>query len=136
MALFGSKKTETKDEAPVQKTTSSERKQKTAKAVPNTPEVSVYSREISHILKHARITEKATNLSAGNVYVFDVAVNATKTDIVAAVRALYKVVPEKIAIVTVPSKARRSMRNGKLGIKRGGKKAYIFLKKGETITIS
>src|SRR6185436_19962720 len=93
-------------------------------------------RDISHVLKHARITEKATMHSSTGVYTFDVAESATKKDISAAIRALYKVTPHKIAIVHVPSKVRRSMRTGKTGVKHGGKKAYVYLKKGESITIS
>ncbi len=92
--------------------------------------------DYSHILKHARITEKATMHQESGVYTFDVASNATKRDIVRAVQALYKVVPRKVAIVAVPAKKVRHMRTGREGIKKGGKKAYVFLKKGETLSIS
>ena len=72
----------------------------------------------------------------GGVYTFDVAERATKRDIIAAIRFLYKVSPRKVAIVQVPEKIRRSMRTGKTGLKRGGKKAYVYLKKDDTITIA
>ena len=91
---------------------------------------------VAHVLRHARITEKATMHSGTSVYTFDVEERATKRDIAAAVRALYKVSPMKIAVVTIPSKVRRNMRTGKIGTKKGGKKAYVYLKKGETISIS
>ncbi len=74
--------------------------------------------------------------SGQGVYTFDIAENANKNDVIAAVRALYKVTPRKVAVVTVPSKVRRNMRTGKVGVKRGGKKAYVYLKKGETINMS
>lgn len=90
----------------------------------------------SHILRHARITEKASMLSVGSVYVFDVATSATKRDIARAVAALYKVTPHKVAIVSIPAKKVRHMRTGRMGVKAGGKKAYVYLKKGETITLS
>lgn len=90
----------------------------------------------SQVLQQARITEKATMHSDAGVYTFNVAESATKRDIVSAVRALYKVTPRKVAIVSIPSKVRRNMRTGKIGMKHGGKKAYVYLKKGETITIS
>jgi large subunit ribosomal protein L23 len=90
----------------------------------------------SNVLKHARITEKASMMSADSIYVFDVAQSATKRDISRAVQALYKVIPTKIAIVLVPAKKVRHMRTGRIGMKKGGKKAYVYLKKGETITIS
>ncbi|HEY4516360.1 50S ribosomal protein L23 [Candidatus Kaiserbacteria bacterium RIFCSPHIGHO2_02_FULL_54_11b] len=92
--------------------------------------------DYSHILKHTRITEKASMHQGSGVYTFDVAPRATKRDIMRAVQALYKVVPRKVAIVTVPAKKVRHMRTGREGVKKGGKKAYVYLKKGETITIS
>lgn len=90
----------------------------------------------SNILKHSRITEKATVNEAKSVYVFNVAASATKRDIVDAMRDLYKVVPVKVAIAKIPTKKTRSARTGIVGVKRGGKKAYVYLKKGETISIS
>lgn len=92
--------------------------------------------DYSHILKHARITEKATMHHGTGVYTFDVASNATKRDIAHAVQALYKVKPRKIAVVRVPTKNVRNMRTGKTGVKKGGKKAYVYLKQGDTINIT
>lgn len=69
------------------------------------------------------------------VYTFDIADGATKRDVMAAVRAVYKVTPRKVAVVPVPSKARRSMRTGMRGASKGGRKAYVYLKKGETMNI-
>jgi large subunit ribosomal protein L23 len=92
--------------------------------------------DYSHILKHARITEKATMHQNNSVYTFDVASSATKRDIVRAVHALYGASAIKVAVVAVPPKKIRSARTGKVGVKSGGKKAYVYLKKGETITLS
>ena len=92
--------------------------------------------DYSHILKHARITEKATMNQSGNIYTFDVASSATKRDIVRAVLALYKVKPVKVATVMVPEKKMRNMKTGKMGVKKGSKKAYVFVKQGETISLS
>jgi len=92
--------------------------------------------DYSHILQHARITEKATWHQGTGVYTFDVAQSATKRDIVRAVQALYKVKPVKVATVMVPEKKVRNMRTGKTGVKKGSKKAYVYLKKGDVITIS
>ena len=93
------------------------------------------SGDLAHVLRHARITEKATMHQEQSVYLFDVDENATKRDIIAAVRKLYQVTPRKVRTTAVPSKMKRSMRTGKIGKKTGGKKAYIYLKKGETINI-
>ena len=128
MALFSRKTTDKKEKkaaAPVAKAQN---------AAPASTSGSLGN--IAHVLKHARITEKASMHSGSGVYTFDVAEGATKREIVAAVQALYNVTPLKVAVVTVPKKVRRSMRTGKVGVKKGGKKAYVFLKKGETITIS
>ena len=135
MALFSSKKTDTKKEVSAEKAPSTERKQKVVKAAANAPEVTVYSRDISHILKHARITEKATMHNLNNTYVFNVAVKATKRDIIRTVETLYKVTPRHVTISAIPTKNVRNRRTGKTGVKGGGKKAYVYLKKGETITI-
>jgi large subunit ribosomal protein L23 len=116
MALFGSKKKkdEVKPEAAATVTTATRS-------------------DLSHVLRHARITEKATMHSADGVYVFDVAGSATKRDIMAAVKKLYSVTPRKVRVASVPTKYKRNMRTGRVGTKTGGKKAYIYLKKGETI---
>lgn len=92
-------------------------------------------RDLSHVLLHARITEKATMHSADGVYTFDIGTNASKRDVIQAVQAVYKVVPRKVHVVKVPTKTRRNPRTGKVGVTRGGRKAYVYLKKGETITI-
>ncbi|MBI5645074.1 50S ribosomal protein L23 [Candidatus Kaiserbacteria bacterium] len=94
------------------------------------------SGRLASVLQHARITEKATDHTARGVYVFDVAERATKQDVKQAVRSLYAVTPRKIAIVNIPRKNIRNMRTGKSGVKGGGKKAYVYLKQGETITLS
>ncbi|HVM73610.1 MAG TPA: 50S ribosomal protein L23 [Candidatus Paceibacterota bacterium] len=88
------------------------------------------------VLRHARITEKATMHSMESVYVFDVAPNATKRDIVMAIRDIYNVTPRMVRVAAIPTKTTRNMRTGVSGLKRGGKKAYVYLKKGETIIIA
>ena len=90
----------------------------------------------AHVLRQARITEKATMHSTESVYVFEVAGNATKRDIVMAIRDIYNVTPRMVRVAAIPTKTTRNMRTGISGLKRGGKKAYVYLKKGETIIIS
>ena len=72
----------------------------------------------------------------GFVYVFDVTTSANKRQIASAVQAVYKVKPRKVAIVNIRAKETRNMRTGQSGMKGGGKKAYVYLNKGETITIA
>ncbi|PIR86552.1 50S ribosomal protein L23 [Candidatus Kaiserbacteria bacterium CG10_big_fil_rev_8_21_14_0_10_43_70] len=112
---------------------------KEASASPITPKVKKEKKfgaeNISSILVSPRITEKATEKTASGVYVFDVAVGANKKQIEKAIRALYKVEPRKIRITQVPAKKVRNARTGIIGVKKGGKKAYIYLKDGDSISV-
>ncbi len=87
----------------------------------------------SSILKEPRVTEKATVLEGSNVYTFNVPKSATKPEIVKMIKELYKVTPIKVRTVTMLAK--KVFVRGKKGTKAGGKKAYIFLKKGDKIEI-
>lgn len=104
------------------------------------PKVSVrdtyLAADLADVLRNPRITEKATAQGQLGVYTFDVSESATKRSVAAAVAMLYKVSPRKIHIVPVPSKVRRSVRTGARGISRGGKKAYVYLKRGDSITLA
>ena len=92
--------------------------------------------ELARVLKNPRITEKASNAQTHSVYTFDIAEGATKRQIMEAVRSIYHVTPRKVAVVRVPEKKRRNMRTGRRGISSGGRKAYVYLIKGETISLS
>lgn len=85
------------------------------------------------VLIRPRITEKATDLSGRSVYAFEVLKGATKKEIEKAFFSLYKTKPVKVAILATPAKV--VFRRGKWGRVAGGKKAYVFLKKGETIEL-
>ncbi|MEI6494511.1 MAG: 50S ribosomal protein L23 [bacterium] len=58
------------------------------------------------ILSQPRITEKTTMLASSvkPVYTFEVAPDANKTTVMAAIKAKYKVQPLKINIVNLPAK--------------------------------
>lgn len=121
MALFGRTKKEEK------------KKDETASAA--APVVMPSASDVSHVLVQPRITEKATFANGMNIYVFDVEPRSTKQQIKSAVERVYKVRPRMVRVVTVPTKSVRNMRTGQTGTKQGGKKAYVYLKKGENITI-
>ncbi|MCE9541152.1 50S ribosomal protein L23 [Candidatus Kaiserbacteria bacterium] len=121
MALFGSKKK--KEVKNTEGTPAASRAEGTAAP-----------RNLTQVLRHARITEKASMQQAAGVYTFDISAGASKRDILQAVKKLYNVTPRKVAVVTVPSKNVRSARTGKSGVKSGGRKAYVYLKKGDSIT--
>ncbi len=84
-----------------------------------------------NIIKNPRITEKGSYAAEHNVYTFDVYPGANKTEIKKMIFALYKVKPLKVNILPVPKK--NIVYKGKTGIRGGGKKALVFLKKGDKI---
>ncbi len=85
-------------------------------------------------IRRPRITEKASlKAESDNVYVFEVEAGASKPAIAEAIRDLYKVTPIKIGVSPIPSK--RVFVRGKKGMKKGGKKTYVYVKKGEKIEI-
>lgn len=86
---------------------------------------------VSHIIKNPRITEKAAQLNTNNVYVFDIAHGANRTQVKLAVEALYGVRPVKVNLVS-DQREKRFIR-GKMGVVKTPKKAYVFLKKGDVI---
>jgi ribosomal protein L23 len=87
-----------------------------------------------NVLRNPRVTEKGTMLSSHNVYVFDVATNANKKLVSAAVKDVYNVTPVSVRMITIPKKTKLSRRGMKTQL-GGGKKAYVKLKKGDTIEI-
>lgn len=86
------------------------------------------------VLLSPRSTEKAALLqNKSNIFVFNVTKDATKKVIVACLKLEYKVTPLKIRLAAVHAKPK--MFRGRPSVKSGGKKAYIYLKKGDTIAI-
>lgn len=85
------------------------------------------------VLIRPRITEKASDVTTQNVYVFNVMPGANKQNIKKAIHEQFKVTPIKIAITKVPSK--RKFVRGKWGVSSGGKKAYVYLKEGDSIEV-
>ncbi len=88
-------------------------------------------RDLSAIIQRPRITEKGASSAESSVYAFEVSTASSKKTIALAVKELYNVTPVKVAVVRIPSK--RKFIRGKWGMTGGGKKAYVYLKKGETI---
>lgn len=88
------------------------------------------------ILRMPRITEKASVLAQRNIVVFEVSPESTKREIIDAVKKSYNVTPRSVKIVAIPSKSVRHMKTGRVGVKGGGKKAYVYLKEGDSIAIA
>ena len=80
------------------------------------------------------ITEKATLLSEQNKVVFQVATDASKDEIAAAVEALFKVNVTKVNTLNVKGKTKRF--RGIVGRRSDVKKAIVTLADGQSIDIT
>ncbi len=87
------------------------------------------------ILLSPRITEKGAYLGDLGVYVFQVAEHANKKEIAQAIHTIFKVMPRKIRVARIPRKQAITRGTNRTGMTAGGKKAYVYLKKGDTIEI-
>ena len=84
-------------------------------------------------LKAPWMSEKALIGTERGVYVFAIPAGTTKTDVAQAVERIYKVVPVKVNVAHLPGKTKNlRIRRGK-GTRARRHKAYVYLKKGETI---
>ena len=80
------------------------------------------------------VTEKATILSEQNKTVFKVHSGANKNSIKKSIEKLFKVTVVKVNILN--QKRKKKIKQGKLSIKPGYKKAIITLKKGQSIDLT
>jgi len=85
------------------------------------------------VLKRPHITEKATELSEENQYMFRVSKRSNKIEIKQAVADVYGVVVESVRIINVPAKKRRLGKTQ--GWRKGYKKAIVKIKKGQEIEV-
>lgn len=88
----------------------------------------------SSLIVSPRLTEKASNLSSGNVYTFNVKDSATKITLAKEIEKTYKVKPLKITMINHPREAVFARNNH--GFKSGFKKALVTLKKGDKIDLA
>lgn len=86
------------------------------------------------LLLGPRITEKSAIEADKGVYTFNVAPIANKNEIKKAIKIVYGVSPVKVSVTQVASKV--VVRRGVPGIKAGGKKAVVHLKKGDKIAFA
>jgi large subunit ribosomal protein L23 len=86
-------------------------------------------------LKHVRLTEKASKLSADlGQYTFEVAPKATKHQIAAAVEKAFKVSVVRVNTQTIAGKPKRT-RAGRPTTTSTIKKAIVTLKAGDKIEL-
>lgn len=85
------------------------------------------------VLKEPHITEKATDLTQKNQYIFKVLPRTNKVEIKKAIEDLYGVNVISVKIIKVPRKKRRLGRIE--GWRKGYKKAIVKIKEGQKIEV-
>lgn len=93
------------------------------------------SRNLASVLIKPRITEKGVGASEKNVYTFLVHSRATKHDVRDAIKVAFNVTPVKVNIVNKTPRKSVSRRLGRTVAEKGMKKAYVYLKDGDSISI-
>jgi large subunit ribosomal protein L23 len=138
MALFNTskKKGEAKD-APKEVKKVVAKKEVASKKETSMVQTQVFSKvggiDLSMVLREPRITEKASMLAEKGAYVFDVHNSATKPLVAQAVKAKFGVTPEKVRMINIAVKRKQSRMTGVTHTSRGGRKAVVYLKKGDKI---
>ncbi len=159
MALFGTKKTkddkeieDTKDLKLVEKKETRDEVKQDKKTVSETSMKDLYRDDITkktakskasksgsrydgafRVLIKPLVTEKATDLTAKNKYVFTVANSANKIEVAKAINEVYGVKAVSVNIISMKGKA---VSRGKVtGQRKDWKKAIVSLKKGDSIKI-
>ncbi|WP_308916878.1 50S ribosomal protein L23 [Jannaschia sp. LMIT008] len=86
------------------------------------------------VIRKPIITEKATMASEANAVVFEVAMDAAKPQIKAAVEELFGVKVKAVNTAIAKGKVKRF--RGRPGKRRDVKKAYVTLEEGNTIDVT
>jgi ribosomal protein L23 len=121
MAIFGSNKKEGA------KKTSNKSRVRSARAA------KLPAGRADEIILAPWFSEKALLNTEKGIYAFSIPRTATKSHVAAAIKEMYKVTPRKIAIVNLPGR-RVSMRSRQgHATQARRRKAYVYLKTGETI---
>ncbi|MCF6189708.1 MAG: 50S ribosomal protein L23 [Cocleimonas sp.] len=89
--------------------------------------------KIYHVVYGPHVTEKAVSGSETNIYVFKVAVGASKREIKNAVEALFEVKVADVRTVNVKGKAKSFGK--RLGKRKDWKKSYVRLAEGSTLNV-
>lgn len=112
----------------------STKKEKAPKVKKASSEKMLADSRLENVLKAPWMSEKALIGTERGVYVFSVPSEVTKKEVALAVERLYKVVPVKVNIANLPAKMKPLRGKRGRGTRARRHKAYVFLKKGDTIT--
>lgn len=117
---------------------SSTPKKNTKKALPAKPRgvLSADDARLANVLKRPWFSEKALIGTENGVYTFEVVPSATSADIANAIEKAYKVVPAQVRLVNLPAKKVSLRTRRGEGTRTRRHKAYVTLKKGDTISFA
>lgn len=91
------------------------------------------SEKVLSVLRAPHISEKSARLAEVNQYVFEVAQDATKADVKAAVEELFSVKVEAVNVVNVKGKSKTF--RFRAGRRDNWRKAYVRLAEGQSIDV-
>jgi len=92
------------------------------------------NKDIYDIIKMPHLTEKVTNLiNTNNQYAFKVSIDSTKREIKKAVETYFSVEVDKVRVLKVKGKAKRS--RYRIKKRPTWKKAYVSLVEGHSIEV-
>ncbi len=86
------------------------------------------------VLRAPKVSEKTARLAESNQYVFEIAADATKDDVKAAVEQLFNVKVAAVNVANIKGKSKSfRFRAGRRSDKR---KAYVRLAEGQTLDVT
>ncbi len=91
---------------------------------------------LSQVLKAPWFSEKALIGTENGVYVFQVPADANKHEVAAAIEKFYSVVPVKVRMANLPAKSVSLRSRRGTGTRARRHKAYVYLKKGDSISLA
>ncbi|MER3547154.1 MAG: 50S ribosomal protein L23 [Rhodanobacteraceae bacterium] len=92
------------------------------------------NQRVLSVLRAPRISEKSAKLAEHNQYVFEVASDATKSDVKSAVEALFDVSVLSVNMVNIKGKLK--LFRFRAGRKASVRKAYVRLAEGQSIDVT
>jgi large subunit ribosomal protein L23 len=96
--------------------------------------MSISKERMFEVIRRPLITEKSTLMSEHNQVAFEVAINATKPEIRAAVEGIFKV--KVTGVNTLVQKGKSKIFRGRKGKRDDKKKAVVTLADGESIDVT
>lgn len=86
-----------------------------------------------NVVRAPWLSEKALLATEHGIYTFSVPLDASKAEIAGAIKELYNVEPRAVRVANVKGK-RKAMRTRRgVGQRSARRKAYVYLKAGDTI---